>query len=527
MGIMQALIGAAKAAGFKLKNSVRLRGAANPTMTIASLGGSATTQKAAFSTWLKTGTTLETQIFSGYDGANYVVVYWNGMSNGLLRVSNQANTLDVRTTPLLRDPTAWYHLVVILDGTAAAGSRCKIYINGVQQPTSLNTDSATAYTWGGAYLHRMSGNVAGAAPFFDGYFADTKLTIGQNNVIGDFGEFNASGVWVPKAYTGTYGNNGFHLKYEDASTPTSLGLDSSGNGKNWTPTNINQSPTTGVTYDSMVDTPTNNYATLNPLDLGQNMTPSSGNLNVSQSIAGGGRGIKATQYFPRTGKWYCESKVGGLPPSAYIGLYRSTFSVQTNTGTGYLLYTANTGVMVSDIGATGSFSAAASVGDMLGLAFDMDAGTFQMFKNGVSLGTAAAVLNNADWALTSVLNATSAIWEFNFGQRPFTYTPPTGFKALCTENLQPPVAPTASGTFTGTANADGPFVWIGGVPTTLTINGNAVTFGTHADKIAGGFKVRSAAAGYNVAGANTWVATFGSPSTRNAFAQPQPAQANP
>jgi hypothetical protein len=84
----------------------------------------------------------------------------------------------------------------------------------------------------------------------------------------------------------------------------------------------------------------------------------------------------------------------------------------------------------------------------------------------------------------------------------------TTFKTLCTANLTS-VAVTTSGTFTGNANADGPFVWTNGNPATLTINGNAVTFGTHADKAAGGFKLRSSSASYNTSGSNTWTATAG------------------
>jgi hypothetical protein len=60
-------------------------------------------------------------------------------------------------------------------------------------------------------------------------------------------------------------------------------------------------------------------------------------------------------------------------------------------------------------------------------------------------------------------------------------------------------------------------VWLGGAPETLTINGNAVTFGVHADRLANGFKVRSAAAAYNNSGTNTWSATYLTPATNSAF----------
>lgn len=96
--------------------------------------------------------------------------------------------------------------------------------------------------------------------------------------------------------------------------------------------------------------------------------------------------------------------------------------------------------------------------------------------------------------------------DYNFGQRPFAYSPPAGFKALCTKNL-PTGTITTSGTFSGNASTDGPFVYLNGVPTAMTINGNAVTLGNHADKLANGFKVRSSSASYNSAGSNTYSIT--------------------
>ena len=109
----------------------------------------------------------------------------------------------------------------------------------------------------------------------------------------------------------------------------------------------------------------------------------------------------------------------------------------------------------------------------------------------------------------------------NFGQRSFAYTAPSGFKALCTANL-PAGTITTSGTFTGNADADGPFVWLNGVPTAMTINGNAVTFGTHADKLANGFKVRSSSGSYNTAGSNTYSITTTGAKFNVARAQPNP-----
>lgn len=101
--------------------------------------------------------------------------------------------------------------------------------------------------------------------------------------------------------------------------------------------------------------------------------------------------------------------------------------------------------------------------------------------------------------------------SYNFGQQPWQGAgPAAGQKALCQRELDAAGTVTVSGTFTGNAVADGPFVWMNGSPDTLTINGNAVTFGTHADRLANGFKVRTNPASYNAAGSNTWTATISS-----------------
>jgi hypothetical protein len=95
--------------------------------------------------------------------------------------------------------------------------------------------------------------------------------------------------WKPKAYTGTYGTNGFYLKFSDIATTSGsnagLGKDFSGNGNYWTTNNI--SVTAGTTYDAMIDSPTltsatvANYCVLNPfLKYSGSSAPTNGNLTI-------------------------------------------------------------------------------------------------------------------------------------------------------------------------------------------------------------------------------------------------------
>lgn len=143
-----------------------------------------------------------------------------------------------------------------------------------------------------------------------------------------------------------------------------------------------------------------------------------------------------------------------------------------------------------------------------------DSGTWYFERGGVA----------QTWTPPAAFPAGSG--DYNFGQRPWQSTGPTGGqKALHTGNLTN-TTPITSGSFTGNVSADGPPIWCNGTPETLTINGNAVTWGTHADKTAGGFKLRTSSASYNSSGSNTWTATYLSPSSKSAFKY-QLAKANP
>jgi hypothetical protein len=177
-----------------------------------------------------------------------------------------------------------------------------------------------------------------------------------------------------------------------------------------------------------------------------------------------------------------------------------------------------------------------ATGDILQCAYDADSGKFWFGKNNLwwnsSVGTTGDPSAGTNQTLTAAAAtyfpfvqlrqaAGTSIADINFGQRPFSYTPPSGFVALNTFNL-PTGSVTTNGTFTGNANADGPFVYLNGVPTTMTINGNAVTFGTHSDKLANGFKVRSSSSSYNTSGSNTYSVSTTGATFKNSNAQGNP-----
>ena len=171
------------------------------------------------------------------DASNKFTV-WDSATGGAIKT----------TTAVYRDVSAWYHVILAIDTTqATASNRIKLYVNGSQVTQfSASTDPAlnADLQVNAAVAHSIGSWMPAAGLYLDGYLADIHFIDGQALDPTSFGEFSATtGVWVPKAYTGTYGTNGFHLDFADNSsnTATTLGKDTSPNGNNWTPNNLSVS----------------------------------------------------------------------------------------------------------------------------------------------------------------------------------------------------------------------------------------------------------------------------------------------
>ena len=410
-GILQLINTFGPSGPFAVKNSLRLRSSASAYLS-RTITLSATW---TLSIWVKRGALgVTSPIFGGS-------VLFN--SNDTLT----AGTLT--TTAVYRDPSAWYHIVV-------SNSGC--YVNGISVGSTAT----------GILVSPLIGS--NAVNYFDGYLAEINLIDGQALTPSSFGAFDAtSGVWQPVKYSGTYGTNGFYLKFSDTTSTTTLCYDYSGNGNNWTPNNI--SLTSGSTYDSMLDSPTNydnggtgvgNYAVFNPLLLWYTNAPaftvSNGNLSVSESSATTWGSVATTIACPTSGKWYCEITATsvGAAKFAFIGI-TSTTSVAAIPGqvAGSYAYQAD-GTKWNNASSS-SYGATYTSGDVIGIAYDADSATLTFYKNGTSQGTAFTSITAGSYYFVVGDYATtqSNVFDGNFGQRPFAYTPPTGFKALNTQNL--------------------------------------------------------------------------------------------
>jgi hypothetical protein len=361
------------------------------------------------------------------------------------------------TTQVFRDPSAWFHIVLARDTTqATASNRVKIYVNGIQV-TTFDSTSYPAQNSDGEINSTAQHNIGSSLPFdgryFSGYLADIHFIDGQALDPTSFGEFDATtGVWVPIEYTGTYGTNGFKLDFSDNSsnTATTLGKDTSPNGNNWTPNNL--SVTAGAGNDSLVDVPTNgdqtdtgaggevrgNYCTWNALQSG--MTLTNGNLDANSTV---NRKCLSTIGMA-SGKWYCEITQGVTGNnSGLIGLSQGNVNLNSYTGADAVSYGyfAFNGDKYTN-GSASSYGSSYTTGDIIGIAFDADAGVLTFYKNGVSQGVAFSGLTSGPYFF-SVSNSTTtsnqSLTSANFGQRSFVYTAPSGFKALNTANLPAPV----------------------------------------------------------------------------------------
>ncbi|MGE5515314.1 MAG: LamG-like jellyroll fold domain-containing protein [Bacteroidota bacterium] len=450
---------------------------------------------------------------------------------------NSSDVSVVTSTAVSRDPTSWYDVLVSSDGTTVKGC-----VNGVEV-----FSYAGAITWINTALVHEVGERNFGGHYYKGYMAEVCFVDGQALPPGRFGETDpVTGSWRPKAITGiTWGNNGFYLgkPWKGAG----LGTDYSGRGNHWTATGF-------AANDVRNDSPTNIYATLNPLyfqsagasgPYSPSQTPvfSDGNgsfsIGASPSSWANPTGVAATHAILPGTRVYFECAV--LKPSYFsltCGIGTSADVTKPTAGThpngggaGWtqtsvgLLRVRDTG---DDRGAVYANAVAVPGWGAVGSSISAVQVAVDLVNNRMWIGQGGTWLNGSNpdvlesgipltggvsyfpWFTLSTYSSGENGLTTNFGQKPFLYPVPTGFQPLCSAS-SPATTGQTSGSFIGNGSTNGPCIYTGAVPLTLSINGNAVVWGTHADKLATGFKIRAASASYNAAGSNTWMATYASP----------------
>ena len=485
--------GDGKPTGYDIDNSLRFND--NDSAYLNRTPSSASNRRTwTWSGWVKRSTLGAHQdIFiagSNASGQLSAQFSWNS-SDGITiyaTVSGASADYYFVTNALFRDLSAWYHLVLAVDTTdGTQGNRVKLYVNG-EQVTSFSTETYPSQNYDSAVnnnvLHTIGRFSVVSANPLDSYLSEVHFIDGSQLTPSSFGETNNNGVWIPKDCKDdlTYGTNGFYLQFQQTGTSANssgIGADTSGNDHHWTPNNL-------AATDVTTDTPTNNFATLNPLAVsrfssGNAAVFAEGNCQIATQTSDNDRVLSVSTFGVTSGKWYWEVK-------AVVAAKCETGVVEANTVLGYSQHFNNEsdprGISIDTGGhiyAKGggdyddheNWAPDLNNNDIIMYALDMDNYELWHGINGTwsdsgdptsgATGTGGIVnqsgnsyrtnLNHGDPMFPMVQDGSTGGQmkaEFNFGNAPFSissgnadangygnfeYAPPSGFYALCTKNL--------------------------------------------------------------------------------------------
>ena len=437
--------------------------------------------QAALSVWVKRSKLGANQTIFGFGatGTGYIGLYimFNTSDQLSIHYDDSTNPIGPYTTSaVFRDPSAWYHIVIVWDTTQVTQvDRQKVWVNGTFQTTtnglSLNASLYLRGTPDTATFGRRpySGNY-----YFDGYIADPCVVFGSGLTPSSFAYTDPNGQWRSlskselQSVVNAGGANSFFLSFDNGASTTTLGNDASSKGNNWTLTNMVR---TGGTDDCWsYDTPINNFSVLNPLRSlsgGYATLYSTGNLTTS--VAAGANGwagfAECSVSIPTQTPIYAEltwadlAGLGaggdflrfGLGATGAGGFPTGLGSDWAISANGYSYLNNSPTLLFSGFG----------LNDVFQIAYDPVSQKVWFGRNGTWAGV-PGVSGHAYSGVTSATGLSLYVSVYrsssgantaciNFGQRPvasgqwypdaggyFRYAPPTGYKALCTKNLPTP-----------------------------------------------------------------------------------------
>ena len=466
--ILSGNVASALPTGYEVANSCRFY---NDTRLSRTTGVTTTNTKFTLSFWIKLCDITNYQmIFETYKASGEYLACGFNLDNSVqprFYIQEYTGSYIFRKifTRVSRDISAWSHYCIKYDSTESEATRLRVYVNGTEDTATdtanLPSSSATSIISVGTQYIGYSENQSGH--YLHAYLAEFVLVEGTDYAPTDFGEFDEDSptIWKPKDVSGlTFGTNGFYLDFEDSGD---LGDDESGNGNDFTESGI-------AATDQATDTPTNNFATLNPLDAYYAQgTFSEGNLKyvgVSTKYD-----FVMSTIMPTSGKWYCEAKyLDGNSDNGIVGISGdSMLALQDYLGeyAGHIGYIGNGGRSI--IGGTFTSNLTAyTADDIIGMAMDLDNMKMYFAKNGTwgnsgdptsgATGTGAFTIQALStvqhgaygFAVCSFDSDDADEWFINFGSPPysissgnsdangygnFEYAVPSGYYALCTKNL--------------------------------------------------------------------------------------------
>ena len=420
-------------------------------------------QKFTLSMWIKRGSGLgaEQMLCECYSGSSAKDEIWLQSNDTINFVKTDGGGLATTTSAVFRDTCSWYHLVISADSTQGSNAnRIKIYINGVQQTLGQqDTIPQNAnFQFGASGANLTFGRRNAGDWYFNGSMTHVHMIDGTAYDASAFGETDTTtGEWEAKTSPSvTYGTNGF-LILKDGNTIT----DQSSNSNNFT--------LGGGTLTDLKDNPDNNFATLNPLAKGVNVTLTNCNLQFTSNNRYGTVGTLGVS----SGKWYWEVKAVDVGSDIQVGIFQDGGNIghpnQELGGTSQGWSVISIGGNKFNNSSQASYGSAFSDGDILMVALDMDNGKWYMGKNNswFNSGNPATSANPAHTGITGTIfpaittytesESGSINYQFNFGNgifgttaittnsgngysgaegsSKFNYQPPTGYSALNTKGL--------------------------------------------------------------------------------------------
>jgi len=445
--------------GHTINQSLRFEDGDSPNLTF-SPSSSGNRKTWTLSLWVKRAniTGAYRPFFSaGTSATSWALMFSNAEELFIQSRSSSSNQFIQKTANLFRDVSAWYHIVYEFDTTQATDTnRSKLYVNGEQITLLQHTTNPiypsqnTDYHVNNSSLTHYIGYGTTHNGYLDGYLAEVNFIDGIALDADNFGE-TKNGVWIPKAYSGSYGTYGWHLDFADSSDI--------GNNANTTDGTNDWSVNNLVASDVVPDSPTNNWSTMNPLDK-NSMTVSEGNLKVVPS--GDYKAIRGTFGIPTSGKWYFEARIltpgGGNVQDNQIGVVTAS-NVLTGSSPYPQAFTYGVGYLgLGQINRAGSSSqsslTAFTAGKILGVAVNVDDDEVQFYLDGSAVGSTEQLVSTTEPNFPFYVGATNRGVIFNFGQDStftgaisaggnadangigdFAYAPPANHLALCASNL--------------------------------------------------------------------------------------------
>ena len=499
-----AMIFGSASSGYVVEDSIWLDGAADYLERTPGSAGNLKVYTLSF--WAKVAdknTSNGYILDAGAAGANGEGLRFTGASSSPILITGlegDGNTFRT-TSAIYRDPTAWMHVVYVKNtADSTADDRIKIFVNGARITDFSATRTVPLNEAGGAMnttvTHRIGANIYSSTPaqFYGGYLAEYIFLDGVAGAATDFGEYDDNGVWVPIDPSGlTFGTNGFWLDFAIApGTGAGSGNDVSGNNNDFTETSMTaaQQVTDSPTDDAENDI--GNYATFNPLGNEEGgLYGGVANLaegNTRRSAADGNWYNAYSTIAMNTtqgGKWYAEFEcITSSAKTLYAGValkdeeVSAAWQLGSSKAKSWAVY-ANDGKSYHNNTSTTGTGGALSNGDIIMVAYDADNETLYLGVNDSWFGSAepdsstsptyssVPTVSGDNVFFAAGVNGTTVDCKANFGNEAFTYTIPTGYKALSTANLPAP-------TVTNSSDFAKPVIYTGN-GTAIGSGGKAVT----------------------------------------------------